>query len=176
MNYKYNPHLDVNALQVNTINAGTIIIDFRPHTAKAVMGIGGLGQSVTVDYSMHPDDEAVGYQLKRIENNATGKSLVLENLPPPPDVPDHAAQNFKVKNPQLITDQYGGIVALRKESLLFHFKPGLVDDIAPLIKESHSFGLMAVRRDDNLGFVNIHHDRVYIVISITLDNKTFLVR
>jgi len=176
LGYKYNPHLDINAVRLKTRDAGVITIEFRPHTAKAVMGMGGVGQAVTVDFSLHPDDEVVGYQLKKIKNNKTGISRVMQDLPPPPDVPNHAAENFKLDNPLLITDQYGGIVALKKDSLLFHFKPGLVDDIAPLIKESHVFGLMAVKRDGNLGFVNVYHDMVYIVISVTINNKTFLVR
>ncbi|EHQ27684.1 hypothetical protein [Mucilaginibacter paludis] len=174
--YRYNPHLDINAIQLKTKHAGTISIDFRPHTAKAVMSIGGLGQDVTVDYILHPNDEVVGYQLISIKNNRTGDSKVMEDLPPPPDVPSHITRNFRIDNPLLITDEYGGIVALRKDSLLFHFKPGLVDNIAPLIKDSHTFGLMAVRRDDDLGFVNVRHDKVYIVVSVTIDNKTFLVR
>lgn len=174
--YKYNPHFDINAIQLKTTGTGIITIDFRPHTAKAVMRIGGLGQSVTIGFTLHPNDEVVGYQLKQIKNNRTGISQVLQDLPPPPDIPNHAAENFRLDNPVLIMDQYGGIVGMRKDSLLFHFKPGLVDDIAPLIKESHKFGLTAVKRDSNLGFVNVQHDKVFIVISVTIDNKTFLVR
>lgn len=174
--YKNNPHLDVNALELKTQTSGTVTIDFRPHTAEAVTRIGALGQTVTVTYSLHPNDEVVGYQLMAIENNRSGIKQILKDLPPPPDVPNHQTQNFALDKPVLITDQYGGIVALRKNNLLFHFKPGLVDDIAPLIKENTQFNLVAVRRPDDQGFINVDHDKVYIVLSITIDNKTFLVR
>ena len=174
--YKYNVHLDINSIQLKTPESGTITIDFRPHTAKTVMGIGGLGQMVTVKFVTHPDNESVGYILKVIKNVKTGISANMDDLPPPPDVAGQSTENFNLLNPMVITDTYGGIVALRKDNLLFHFKPGLVDDISALIKSSHQFTLQAVRRDDNLGFVNIKHDKIYIVLSITIDNKTFLVR
>ncbi|QEM10007.1 hypothetical protein [Mucilaginibacter rubeus] len=174
--YKNNPHLDVNALELKTKTSGTVTIDFRPHTAEAVTRIGTLGQTVTLTYSLHPNDEVVGYQLMAIENKRSGIKQILKDLPPPPDVPNHQTQNFTLDKPVLITDQYGGIVALHKNDLLFHFKPGLVDDIAPLIKENNHFDLVAVRRPDDQGFINVNHDKVYIVLSITINNKTFLVR
>lgn len=174
--YKYNPHLDVNAVQINTQNSGVVTIDFRPHTAETIMKIGPIGQRVRITYSLHPNDEVIGYQLVVIKNELTGVSQVLKDLPPPPDIPNHNIHNFKLDSPLLVADVYGGIVALRKGTQLFHFKPGLVDDIAPLIKSGHHFELTAVRRNENLGFVNINHDKVYIVLSITMDNKTFLVR
>lgn len=174
--YKNNPHLDINSLELKTEKAGSITIDFRPHTAAWVTRIGTIGELVTVTYGLNPSDEVVGYQLIAIKNNRTGISQTLEDLPPPPDVPNQQTEKFKLEKPVLITDQYGGIVALRKNNLLFHFKPGLVDDIAHLIKESDIFHLVAVRRQDDQGFININHDKVYIVLSITIDNKTFLVR
>ncbi|WP_412465963.1 hypothetical protein [Pedobacter sp. KLB.chiD] len=174
--YKNNPHLDINALELKTEKAGLITVDFRPHTAARVTKIGTLGGLVTVTYGLNPSDEVVGYQLTAIKNNRTGISQILDDLPPPPDVPNHQTEKFKLKEPVLITDHYGGVVALKKNDLLFHFKPGLVDDIAPLIKKSDTFYLVAVRRQDDQGFININHDKVYIVLSITIDNKTFLVR
>lgn len=175
-NYKSNPHLDINALVLKTTSAGTITIDFRPHTAATVTKIGAIGQMVEVAYGLNPSDEVVGYQLLGIKNTKTGISQILKDIPPPPDVPNHQTENFKIDRPLLITDQYGGIVALKKDKLLFHFKPGLVDDIAPLIKENTRFDLVAVRRSDEQGFINVERDQVYIVLSITIDNKTFLVR
>lgn len=176
ISYKNNPHLDINALELKTEKSGLITIDFRPHTAAWVTKIGAIGKPVTVTYGLNPSDEVVGYQLIAIKNNKTGISQTLDNLPPPPDVPNHQTEKFNLAKPVLITDQYGGIVALRKNNLLFHFKPGLVDDIAHLIKESNTFHLEAVRRQDDQGFININHDKVYIVLRITIDNKTFLVR
>lgn len=174
--YKNNPHLDINALQLKTKMAGLITIDFRPHTAALVTRIGAIGELVTVTYGLNPSDELVGYQLIAIKNNKTGMSQILDDVPPPPDVPNHQTEKFELVQPILITDQYGGIVAMKKNNILFHFKPGLVDDIAPLIKKSSTFHLIAVRRQDDQGFININHDKVYIVLSITIDNKTFLVR
>jgi hypothetical protein len=81
-----------------------------------------------------------------------------------------------VDNPQLLTDPYGGIDGIRKGNELFHFKPGLVDDIAGLMKSAKTITLSAVRRSEDFGFVNIDHDKVYIVLSLTIDHKTFLVR
>ncbi|MEH3112891.1 hypothetical protein [Pedobacter terrae] len=174
--YRNNPHMDINALELKTIKAGLITIDFRPHTAARITKIGTIGDSVTVTYGLNPSDEVVGYQLIAVKNNRTGISQVLNELPPPPDVPNQQIEKFDLEKPVLITDQYGGIVALRKNNLLFHFKPGLVDDIAHLIKESNNFHLEAVRRQNDQGFININHDKVYIVLRITIDNKTFLVR
>jgi hypothetical protein len=174
--YNNNPHLDINALELKTEKAGLITIDFRPHTAAWVTKIGAIGEQVTVTYGLNPSDEVVGYQLIAIKNDHTGISQMLDDLLPPPDVPNHQTEKFNLENPVLITDQYGGIVALRKNNLLFHFKPGLVDDIAHLIKENNTFHLEAVRRQNDQGFININHDKVYIVLRITIDNKTFLVR
>jgi len=174
--YKNNPHFDINALELKTEKAGLITIDFRPHTAAWVTKIGAIGEPVTVTYGLNPSDEVVGYQLIAIKNNRNGISQTLDDLPPPPDVPGQRLEKFNLENPVLITDRYGGIVALRKNDLLFHFKPGLVDDIAQLIKVSNTFHLEAVRRRDDQGFININHNKVYIVLRITIDNKTFLVR
>jgi hypothetical protein len=177
LGFKYNPHLDYNAVQIKADQAGLLTIDFRPHTAHAVMDLAAANDSVEVTYMSHPNDEVVGYELVSIKNQRTGKQLVLDDLPPPPDVPpDHSAEYYTIRNPNLITDQYGGIVAIRDEHLLFHFKPGLVDDILPLIKTAREVGLSAVWRGDQFGFVNVYHDKVYVVLSVTIDNKTFLVR
>jgi hypothetical protein len=177
LGFNYNPHLDYNAIRIKVDQAGTLTIDFRPHTARPVMDLATVSDSVEVTYIPHPNDEVVGYVLVSIKNDRTGKVLVLDDLPPPPDVPpNHTAEYFTIRNPALITDQYGGIVAIRNDHLLFHFKPGLVDDILPLIKSARSVGLSAVWRDDHFGFVNVNDDKVYVVLSVTIDNKTFLVR
>ena len=175
--FKCNPHFDINSIQVKTDRAGTLTIDFRPHTARTVMDLAALNDSVEVTYASHPNDEVVGYELAHIKNERTGKEVMLDELPPPPDVPpNHSAEYFTIRNPDLITDQYGGIVAIRSGHLLFHFKPGLVDDILPMIKTAREIGLSAVWRDDHFGFVNVNGDKVYVVLSVTIDNKTFLVR
>ena len=173
--YKSNPHFDVNAITVQTAHEGLLTLDFLPHTAKTIMNIAPRGQLVIVKYSIHPDDEAIGYQLRQIKNAATASSAVLDELPPPPDVPDHNTENFKLEDPELITDRFGGVVAFKKNNMLFHFKPGLIDDIAPLIKTGHIFYLTAIKRD-GAGFVNIDNDKVFVVMSITINKKTFLVR
>lgn len=174
--YQCNAHYDVNALQLKTDDDGVIVVDFLPHTAQAVMQTAAVGNLVELEIGKRPDDEQVGYQLVSIRNIKSGAEFRGFNLPPPPDVPNHITENFNIENPSVMTDKYGGIVALKKNDLLFHFKPGLVDDIAGLIKSANKFGIQAVKRDDNLGFVNIQHDKVYIVLSLTIDNKTFLVR
>ncbi|QXV64244.1 hypothetical protein INP83_14220 [Mucilaginibacter sp. 21P] len=174
--YRSNPHLDINAIQIKTSPAGVKTFDFRPHMAKAITQTAQIGDSVTVTYAMHPNDEEVGYQLIAIKNNITGKSDLLKDIPPPPDVPNHNTEQFKLSSPVVLTDKYGGIVALRKNNLLFHFKPGLVDNISSLIKQSKQFDLIAVHRLDDQGFINVNHDKVYIVLSISIDNKTYLVR
>jgi len=175
--FKYNPHLDINSIQVKADRAGSLTIDFRPHTARTVMGLAAVNDTVEVTYASLPNDEVVGYEMVDIKNERTGKEVVLDELPPPPDVPpNHSAEYFTIRSPELITDQYGGIVAIRSGHLLFHFKPGLVDDILPMIKTAREIGLSAVWRDDHFGFVNVNGDKVYVVLSVTIDNKTFLVR
>lgn len=177
LGYKYNAHLDVNAIQLKTVKEGVITIDFPPHTAHTVMDHAPIGDSVEVVTGSHPNDEFIVYQLHRIKNLRTRQEANLDALPPPPDVPpNYTAEDFTVENPQLLTDPYGGIDGIRNGNLLFHFKPGLVDDIASLIKSAKTITLTAVRRSEDFGFVNINHDKVYIVLSITIDHKTFLVR
>lgn len=176
ISYKYNAHFDINSLQLQTKTDGLISVDFLPHTATKVMQTGAVGQMVKLEITSRPNDEQVGYRLVSIKNAATDSTFVMNELPPPPDVPGQLIENFNIANPVLVTDNYGGIVALRKGDLFFHFKPGLVDDIAGQIKASKLFGIQAVRRGDQLGFVNVKHDRVYIVLSLHINNKTFLVR
>jgi hypothetical protein len=175
--YRYNAHLDVNAIQLKTAKEGLITVDFRPHTAHTVMDHAPVGDSVEILTGSHPTDEYIVYQLHRIKNLRTQQEADLDALPPPPDVPPNfTAENFTVDNPQLLTDPYGGIDGIRKGNELFHFKPGLVDDIAGLMKSAKTITLSAVRRSEDFGFVNIDHDKVYIVLSLTIDHKTFLVR
>lgn len=172
-----NPHQDVNAIVIQIARSGVLTIDFRPHTAQAVIAVAAPGDSVVVEYSTNPNDEVVGYRLRRIKNIRNGKEAVLDALPPPPDIPpNHSAEYFTIHQPNLVLDHYGGIVAIKSGQLLFHFKPGLVDDILPIIKTSEALGLTAVWRDDHFGFVNVNRDKVYIVLSVTIGNKTFLVR
>jgi len=177
LGYKNNAHLDVNAIQLKTIKEGIITLDFRPHTARTVMDHAPVGDSVEIVTGSHPNDEYIIYQLHRIKNLRTREEADLDALPPPPDVPpNYTAENFTLDNSQLLTDPYGGIDGIRNGNLLFHFKPGLVDDIAGLIKSAKIITLSAVRRSEDFGFVNISHDKVYIVLSLTIDHKTFLVR
>lgn len=175
--YSNNAHLDVNAIRIRTANEGELTIDFRPHTAKMVLSHAAIGDSVEISSGSKPNDEYVVYQLHRIRNLRTGEEADLDALPPPPDIPvNYTAENFTLAHPQLLTDPYGGIDGIRSGDLLFHFKPGLVDDISGLIKSAGSIVVSAVRRSDDFGFVNVHHDKVYIVLSVTIDHKTFLVR
>ena len=177
LGYRDNAHLDVNSIQLKTAQEGKITVDFRPHTARTVMGIGPVGDSVEIVTSSKPDDEYIVYQLHRIKNLRTQQEANLDASPPPPDVPpNYTAENFTVVSPKPLTDPYGGIDGIRDGNLLFHFKPGLVDDIAGLIKSANTITLSAVRRSEDFGFVNINHDKVYIVLSLTIDHKTFLVR
>jgi hypothetical protein len=177
VSYRYNAHLDVNAIQLKTGKEGVITIDFRPHTARTVMDHAPVGDSIEVLTGAHPNDEYIVYQLHRIKNLRTREEADLDALPPPPDVPpNYTAEDFALDNPRLLTDPYGGIDGIRNGDQLFHFKPGLVDDIAGLIKSAKTITLSAVRRSEDFGFVNINHDKVYIVLSLTIDHKTFLVR
>ncbi len=177
LGYRNNAHLDVNALQVKTAQEGDITVDFRPHTARTVMNNAPVGDSVEIVTSSKPDDEYIVYQLHRIKNLRTRQEANLDALPPPPDVPpNYTAENFTIDSPKVLTDPYGGIDGIREGNLLFHFKPGLVDDIAGLIKSATTITLSAVRRSEDFGFVNINRDMVYIVLSVTINHKTFLVR
>ncbi len=138
-----------------------------------------VGDSVEVLTGSRPNDEYVVYQLHRIKNLRTHNEADLDALPPPPDVPpNYTAEDFTVDNPQLLTDPYGGIDGIRDGNLLFHFKPGLVDDIAGLIKSlaQDHYASAPYAEAKDFGFVNINHDKVYIVLSVTIDHKTFLVR
>ena len=177
LGYKYNAHLDINSIQLKTIDEGVITIDFRPHTAKTVMDHAAPGDSVEVFTGTRPNDEDIVYQLHRIRNLRTGQEADLDALPPPPDVPpNYTAENFIIDHPTILTDPYGGIDAIRDGNRLFHFRPGLVDDISGLIKSAPSITLSAVRRSEDFGFVNINKDKVYIVLSVSIDHKTYLVR
>jgi hypothetical protein len=177
LGYTHNAHLDVNAIQLKTAGEGVITVDFRPHTAKTVMEHARVGDSVEIFSGARPNDEYIVYELHRIKNLRTGQEADLDTLPPPPDVPpDYTVENFTVDHPRLLTDPYGGIDAIKDGNRLFHFKPGLVDDIAGLIKSAPSITLSAVRRSEDFGFVNIDQDEVYIVLSLSIDHKTYLVR
>jgi hypothetical protein len=115
--YKDNAHLDVNAIQLKTLKEGVITVDFRPHTAHAVMDHAPVGDSVEVVTGSHPNDEFIVYQLHRIKNLRTREEADLDALPPPPDVPpNYTAEDFTLNNPQLLTDPYGGIDGIRPAS------------------------------------------------------------
>ena len=175
--YLFNPHFDINAIRVNTASSGLITIDFRPHTAQAVEKVAPVNTNVEISYHLSPNDETVGYRLSTIRDLSTGELTDVDRLPPPPDLPPgYHAENFVLAQPQLVTDSYGGIVAIKDPPRLFHFKPGLVDDILPLIKSTDTIGLTAVRRDEQSGFINVNHEQVYIVLNVSIDHKTFLVR
>ena len=177
LGYQYNAHLDVNAIRLKTVKEGIITIDFPPHTARTVMDYAPVGDSIGIITSSHPNDESIVYQLHRIKNLRTRQEANLDALPPPPVIPpNYTAEDFTLNNPLMLTDPYGGLDGIRNGNLLFHFKPGLVDDIAGLIKSAKTITLSAVRRSEDFGFVNINHDQVYIVLSVTIDHKTFLVR
>lgn len=172
-----NVHLDINSLQLDKSGEGKLLFEFRPHTAQAVWSVARPGDSVVLAYDTRPNDEAIVYQLHRIRNLRTQHEADLDRLPPPPRIPPgQRAQTFEVGPPQVITDSYGGVAALQSSGKLFHFKPEQVEDIQGLIKQGRHFTLMAVRRGDDQGFINIHHDQVYLVISITIDSKTFIIR
>lgn len=175
--YACNVHLDINALTLKTASRGVLKFEFRPHTASAVSGAGPVGSEVQVDYAANPDDESITYRLARIKNPAAGKLVDVDDLPPPPRIPPgQQAQTYRVLSPVIITDGYGGIAGLQDKGKLFHFRPGQVEDIQPLIKNCRDFIIQAVKRGDDQGFVNINHDEVYIVISLTMDDKTFMIR
>lgn len=175
--YTNNVHLDINGVKLQKDGDGILTFEFRPHTASAVLSAAKPGDEVEISYNTQPNDEAIVYQLHRIKNTRTGKNIDIDQLSPPPRIPEGQQSSlFQLQNPTIITDGYGGVAALQSPGKLFHFKPEQVEDIQSLIKTGHNFKLLAVKRGDDQGFVNIHHDQVYIVISITIDNKTFMIR
>lgn len=172
-----NVHRDINGLKIETASRGALTFEFRPHTASAVLSAGHLEDSVQLEYFTQPNDESITYRLKKIKNLRSGEVTDIDNLPPPPRIPtNQTVQTFDLNAPEIVTDPYGGIAALRYEHKLFHFKPEQVEDIQSLIKLGRVFVLQAVRRGDDQGFVNADQNEVYIVISITIDNKTFMIR
>ncbi|SDL40181.1 hypothetical protein [Siphonobacter aquaeclarae] len=172
-----NVHLDINRLQIEKAGQGMLTFEFRPHTASAVTGVAQAGDNVEIAYDTQPNDEAIVYRLHRITNLNTGQVVDVDQLPPPPRIPPgQRAEVFNISNPEVITDGYGGIAALKVPGRLFHFKPEQVEDIQALIKNARQCTLLAVNRSDDQGFVNSDRDKVYIVISITINNKTFTIR
>lgn len=175
--YVNNVHLDINGIKLQTSGQGELTFEFRPHTARAVLSVAQPGDEVEIQYNSQPNDEAVTYQLHHIKNLRTSKETGVDELPMPPRIPQGEPSTlFQIDKPAIVTDGYGGVAALQAPGKLFHFKPEQVEDIQGLIKNGYHFKLLAVKREDEQGFVNIHHDAVYIVISITIDNKTFMIR
>ncbi len=173
--YSHNVHLDINGLQLKTAKQGTLTFAFRPHTARAVTSVAAIKDTVEVYYSSLPNDEEIFYRLHKIKH--ARKRVDVDHLPPPPRIPPgRYVQTFTLDRPVIVTDGYGGVAALQGEGKIFHFKPEQVEGIQALIKNGHSFTLQAVQRGEEQGFINSHHDDVYIVISITIDNKTFMIR
>lgn len=77
------------------------------------------------------------------------------------------ARYFTIQHPSLVTDGKGALLAVRNGRRLFEFKAGLADELLPLMKASNEIGVSAVERG---------HDTVYVVLSVTIDHKTYLVR
>jgi len=174
--FQYNAHLDVNSVQLKKEGAGILNFEFKPHTAGAVLSVTKKGNLVKIGYSTQPNDEAIVYHLHTIKDISSGNEIDVDRLPPPPRIPPgKPAQTFNIINPRVITDSYGGVDALQAPGKLFHFRPEQVEDIQSLIKNGHNFTLLAVARGEQ-GFININHDEVFLVISITIDNKTFTIR
>ncbi|ASZ12113.1 hypothetical protein KTO58_14170 [Chitinophaga pendula] len=174
--YQHNQHLDINSVQIQKDGDGLLSFEFRPHTASLVLSIAQIGNEVEIGYNTRPNDEAIGYHLHTVRDIRSGKQVNVDQLPPPPRIPPgKLAQTFTVIKPEVIKDSYGGIDGLQSNGKLFHFKPEQVEDIQALIKNGHNFSLLAINRGDQ-GFINIHNDEVYLVISITIDNKTFMIR
>jgi hypothetical protein len=177
LGFRPNRQLDIHAIEVKTAEKGMLTLDFRPQMAKTLMSVAGPGDPVEVGYAVNPADEGGGYRLYRVRNLRTGKEVALDKLPPPPDIPpDRNAEHFMIDLPTLVSDEYGEVVGIRSGSNVVHLKSALVDDILPQLKNAGQPGLSAVGRDDQLGLVNADHDKVYIVLSITIDDKTYLVR
>lgn len=175
--YQHNVHLDINGIQLQKEGDGVLTFEFRPHTANAILSVAKTGDWVEIAYNTQPNDEEIVYRLHEIKQLHSGNRVNVDQLPPPPRIPPgQQAQLFQTQNPTVITDGYGGIAALQTTGKLFHFKPEQVEDIQSIIKNGHNFSLLAVKRSDDQGFINIHHDQVYIVISVTIDNKTFMIR
>lgn len=177
LGFKPNSQLDIDALLLKTADAGELTIGFKPHTAAALMRVTAPGDSVEVGYSLQLEEVGNSYRLRLVRNQRTGKEVAPDKLPAPSAVPpDRSAEYFLVRQPSFVLDEFGGVAGLWSGSKMFQLKPGLVYGILPLLKNAQQLGLSAVWRDDRFGFVNAVHDSVYIVLSITMDNKTFLVR
>lgn len=177
LGFKSNSQLDIDALQLKTADAGELTIGFKPHAAAALMRVTAPGDTVEVGYHLQRDEGGISYRLRIVRNRRTGKEVAPDKLPAPPAIPPgRSAEYFLVRQPSFVLDEYGAVVGVRSGSKIFQLKPALVYGILPLLKNARQLGLSAVWRDDKFGFVNAEHDSVYIVLSITMDNKTFLVR
>ena len=164
-----NAHEDINALQLRAPGDSLLHLEFYPHDASRVIAEAAPGDSVLVTYA--------GKRLRRLRNLQSGREIAVDQWASPMDIPSNRrAEYFNVQQPDLVFNPEGNVVALRSGGRLFHFKAGSADDLLPFLKASPQLGLSAVWRDDHFGFVNIHHDTVYVVLSVTADNKTFLVR
>ncbi|HTJ13655.1 MAG TPA: hypothetical protein VL547_16580 [Dinghuibacter sp.] len=164
-----NAHLDINAVELRVPGGAVSELDFYPHNASAVIAGAGPGDSVRVTFAEH--------RLHSLRNLQSGREIAVDQWATPMDIPpNRRAEYFTIQHPDIVLNPKGNIVALRSGRRLFHFKAGSVDDLRPFFKNSPQLGLSAVWRDDQFGFVNINHDTVYVVLSVTADSKTFLVR
>jgi hypothetical protein len=73
------------------------------------------------------------------------------------------------------------MAAIRSGRQVFQLGPGLADDIGPLIRGKDRLGVYAVVREDtprpaDPRRTDRRRDSVLIVLSVIVDNKTFLVR
>ena len=83
-----------------------------------------------------------------------------------PALPKHPkAENFTIHHPLFVQGPGGAIVGIKTEGRLFELKPEFTYEIDPLMKAGKELAVSAVG-----------HDSLYIVLSVTIDHKTFLVR
>lgn len=175
--YIHNEHLDINGIRLEKAGEGMLTYEFHPHAARAVLSVAQPGKDVLITYDTRPNDEEIGNELHAIKDVRTGKSVNIDQLPPPPRVlQEERPLAFTLERPTVLTDSYGGVVALRSGGKLFHFRPEQVEDIQALVKKGRNVKLLSVQRNDDQGFVNAQHDQVYVVVSITIDDRTFRIR
>lgn len=175
--YGSNPDKDIDKLLLKN-NSEEQWLHFPPHTAKDVLSAAHIGDVVeaSVNDPKKPAPDGVAQkELISITNTKTGKTFIVQHIPPPPPSEGKEVEiNGNILH--YIDDDKGNTRSVIVDNWLVSLPPHARDALLPLLIRGKRITVKGWERSTELGFVNEGNFTVIRPYAVVIDGTQYSIQ
>lgn len=153
-------------------------LHFPPHTAQQVMNLALKNTTITATIGKHPRHHSDGiliYRLIALRSDNLGKSLYLDEIPPPSPA---LGRETIVSGNQIEWryDEHGQVAGFVIKGKIIKLKPHSAEFLKPLLQNAKQIEVKGHERISSNGFVNINGQSFITPTLITIDQTNYVIQ